>query len=74
MYIYTPKYSSINVNRCIFSHCEADYGGALFLGSNTPYIYISRIRFENNDGNEYGDDIHVGTSVAVTVAITGPQN
>jgi hypothetical protein len=62
-------YSSFIINRCIFTKCEAPFGGALYL--YTPYIYISRTRFENNSADFYGDDICVGISPCFNLAESG---
>jgi hypothetical protein len=63
-------YSSFTIDRCIFTQCKADYGGALYLQLNTPYIYISRTRFENNDA-DLGDDIYVHTLPCFNLAMSG---
>jgi hypothetical protein len=64
-------YSSFTIDRCIFTQCKADHGGALFLNPHTPYIYISRTRFENNDADGDGDDIRVPTSPCFNLAKSG---
>jgi hypothetical protein len=62
IYIQSPNgYRSCTIDYCVFSQCEASRGGALYLESNTPFIYISRTRFENNSAF-YGDDIYVSNS------------
>jgi hypothetical protein len=61
IYIQTPNYSSITINRCVFTQCKVGYGGALCLGFDTLYINIRYTRFENNSA-KYGNDIYVNTS------------
>jgi hypothetical protein len=70
MYIETSNYSSFTIDRCIFATCKANYGGALYLYQNTPYIYLSRTRFENNDA-DFGDDILVNTFPCFNLAKSG---
>jgi hypothetical protein len=55
IYGYT-SYSNFSISRCIFTQCNATYGGALSLLDETPYIFITQTRFENNTAT-YGDDI-----------------
>jgi hypothetical protein len=64
-------YSSFTIDRCIFTQCKAHRGGAFYLYENTPYISISRTRFENNDADVYGDDIFVNTSPCFNLAKSG---
>jgi hypothetical protein len=71
MYISTPNYSFIIINCCIFTQCKAWYGGALYLESNTPHIYSTRTRFENNSATFDGDDIYVSTSTCFNLAQSG---
>jgi hypothetical protein len=63
-------YSSFTIDGCIFAQCKANVGGALYLNNDTPYIYISHTRFENNDGN-IGDDIVVEGSICFNHAKSG---
>jgi hypothetical protein len=52
------RYSSFNLDRCVFTQCKADRGGALYL-EIIPYIYIKRTRFEKNSAKSHGNDIYV---------------
>jgi predicted outer membrane repeat protein len=64
-------YSSFTIDCCVFTECKGRYGGALYLGPDTPYIYISRTRFENNDASTYGDDIYVFVSLCFNLSESG---
>jgi hypothetical protein len=70
MYISTPNYIYFNIIRCVFTHCQAFQGGALFFDWRSPYVYISYTRFENNKAN-YGDDIYVLTSSCFNKNVDG---
>jgi hypothetical protein len=61
VYINNHYYSPFTISFCIFTQCIAFYGGALYLSSSTPYIYISHTRFENNSVDDYGYYIYVGS-------------
>jgi hypothetical protein len=54
---------NLALEQCIFSSCRDSYfGGALYLGSSSPFINITRCRFENNYASYRGYDIYVDTS------------
>jgi hypothetical protein len=63
LYVNTSGYSNITCERCIFASCtRAYYGGVLFLDSSSPYIIITRCRFENNTAKNYGYDVYSSSS------------
>jgi hypothetical protein len=62
LYVNTSDYNNITCERCIFASCTgAYYGGVLYLDSS-PYIIISRCRFENNTATYHGYDIYSSSS------------
>jgi hypothetical protein len=62
LYLSTPNYSTFTIHRCVFTQCNALYGGALYLSSSTPFITITQTRFQSNSATSNGEDIYVGTS------------
>jgi hypothetical protein len=70
MYIYARNdCSSFTINYCIFTQCNAR-GGALFLASDTPYIYIKLTHFKNKNTN-YKNNIFVAFSPCFNLAENG---
>jgi hypothetical protein len=58
MYVSIPSnYDVFSIDSCIFSKCSAAVGGVLYL-MFTPFIYITKTRFEDNTATA-GVDIYV---------------
>jgi hypothetical protein len=44
---------------CVFNQSSSGSGGGIFLQSTSPFIYISRCRFYDNNGYTGGYDVWV---------------
>jgi hypothetical protein len=72
LYVNTLDYGNITCERCIFVSCTAYYGGVFCLNSSSPYIIISRCRFENNTATFPGYDIYCNVSSCFSTSSTVP--
>jgi hypothetical protein len=58
LYLNSSSYENFTIDRCIFALCRGFCGGAIYLGSFSPWIKINRCLFDGNIANN-GSDIYV---------------